>query len=231
MSKLKRSIAGALCMGVAVCVIGLTGMTTAKAAEAPEGILETTGQTQQDAIGEITEHEFVLNALETAMDLAHEEPYVYEYMGDLTQLSGFTAEELESLVADTGLAGLGAYYAEKEKTHEINALFLIAVAKLESGFGKSNLAKNSNNLGGLKNGNGGYMKFDSKEDCIEYQATLLRDNYLSEDGKYYAGKTTKGVSKYYCEGSSSWYKQVEGLMKKGYYTVMEAREAAQQITP
>lgn len=230
MNRIMRSITGTVLAVVAVCVIGLTGTTTAKAAEMPreDAAQETAGQAEVTPAEEQEVNELAMDVSEIILELSQENeqpPYKYEYMGDLTQVTGFSAEELEALVEGTGLEGLGAFYAEKEQTHGINALFLIAVAKLESGFGKSSLARNSNNLGGLKNGKGGYMKFDSKEDCIEYQATLLRDRYLSEGGKYYAGKTTKAVSKRYCEGSSSWYGQVESLMEKGYNKIIELRKA------
>lgn len=143
-------------------------------------------------------------------------PYSYEYMSDLTRITGFTGAQLEKALQGTGLAGLGNYYAEKERTHGINALFLIGIAKLESAGGTSSLARNSNNLGGLKNGNSGYLSFATKEDCVEYMADLLKEKYLTEGGRYYKGKTSKDVSIRYCEQSASWYGQVESLMKDSY---------------
>ncbi len=142
------------------------------------------------------------------------QPYSYEYMSDLTRITGFSGEQLERALTGTALSGLGAFYAEKERTHGINALFLIAVAKLESAGGTSSLARRQNNLGGLKNGGSGYLSFGSREECVEYMADLLKDNYLSEGGKYYKGKTTQSVSIRYCEQSASWYSQVESLMQR-----------------
>ncbi len=139
--------------------------------------------------------------------------YEYLYMSDLTTLSGFSGQELELVLSGTGLSGLGEAFAQKELTHGVNALFLVAIAQYESAFGNSSLATGSNNLGGLKDGNGGYMSFETKEDCVDYMASLLKENYLEEDGRFYRGKTTKDVSYYYCEQSSTWYGQIESLMQ------------------
>lgn len=153
-------------------------------------------------------------------NLAMTAGYQYEYLSDLTRITGYSGEQLEKALAGTGLAGLGEYYAQKEKTHGINALFLIGIAKLESAGGSSRLARAQNNLGGLKNGKGGYMSFATKEDCVEYMATLLKDKYLTPGAKHYFGNTSKNVSVRYCEQSASWYTQVEDLMNKSYQKVL-----------
>ncbi|MEG1656068.1 MAG: glucosaminidase domain-containing protein [Christensenellaceae bacterium] len=142
--------------------------------------------------------------------------YTYEYMSDLTTITNYSGAQLEEVLRGTGLAGLGEYFAQKEKTHGINALFLIGITKLESASGTSSLARSKNNLGGLKNGSSGYLSFDSKQDCVEYMANILKDNYLSENGKHYKGTTSQAVSIRYCEQSTSWYQQVENLMKSAY---------------
>lgn len=55
--------------------------------------------------------------------------------------SGATAEQLNSILEDKGvLEGSGEAFAEAEKTHNINALYLISHALLETGHGQSELA-------------------------------------------------------------------------------------------
>ena len=210
-----------ICAGLLVAVIGFTVFP--RQAEAAELPADTRTQAADEAFANALSESIAQAVIGTFTDEELVTKYEYAPYGDLTVLSGFTAEELESLLEGSGLEGLGAFYAEKEQPHGINALFLISVAQLESGFGNSKLAQNCNNLGGIKNGSDGYMEFPTKEDCIEYQATLLRDDYLDENGKYYSGKTTKDVSVKYCEGSESWYTQVESLMKKNFSKVMELR--------
>lgn len=211
-----------MCAGVLVLALGVTALPRAMAADLPTRLeTETVGETSAEALAKsISQAVF-----ETFTDETVITPYEYTPYGDLTVLSGCTAEELEALLKGSGLEGLGECYAEKEQTHGINALFLISVAQLESGFGESKLAENCNNLGGIKNGNDGYMEFPTKQDCVEYQATLLRDDYLDENGKYYQGKTTKDVSQNYCGGSESWYTQVESLMRSNFEKVEEMRAA------
>ena len=200
--------------GLLVLAIGTTALPHALAAESTE--LQESAEALAESITQAV--------IETFTDEALIAPYEYAPYEDLTVITGYTAEELEALLEDSGLEGLGAYYAEKEQTHGINALFLISVAQLESGVGNSSLARNCNNLGGIKNGNDGYMEFPTKQDCVEYQATLLRDDYLNENGKYYRGKTSKDVSQNYCGGSESWYTQVESLMKSNFGKIQEMRE-------
>ncbi|MEG1753735.1 MAG: glucosaminidase domain-containing protein [Christensenella sp.] len=211
-----------ICIGAVVAAIGFTALPQAKAADVPQDrATQIAGQQLADALSK----SITKAVTETFANEQLTVPYEYQPYGDLTVITGFTADELELLLVGSGLAGLGTVYAEKEQTHGINALFLISVAQLESGFGNSKLAQNCNNLGGIKNGNSGYMEFPTKQACVEYQTTLLQGEYLSEGGKYYAGKTTKDVSKNYCEGSASWYTQVESLMKKNFNKIMDVRAA------
>ena len=128
--------------GLLVLAIGTTALPHALAAESTE--LQESAEALAESITQAV--------IETFTDEALIAPYEYAPYEDLTVITGYTAEELEALLEDSGLEGLGAYYAEKEQTHGINALFLISVAQLESGFGNSSLARNCNNLGGIKNG-------------------------------------------------------------------------------
>lgn len=227
MKKAIIKIGRIVCVGVLAVAIGFSVFPgQAQAAELPAG---TGIQAEDESFADALLKSITQAVTETFADETLVIKYEYTPYNDLTVIAGFTGEELETLLKDSGLAGLGAFYAEKEQTHGINALFLISVAQLESGFGNSKLAQNCNNLGGIKNGGDGYMEFPTKQDCVEYQSTLLRDDYLAENGKYYSGKTTKDVSKKYCEGSESWYTQVESLMKKNYNELMELRNKAQAV--
>lgn len=141
--------------------------------------------------------------------------YEYSYLSNVTRITGLTAEQLEKAVAGTGLAGLGECYAEMEAKYGINALFLIGIAKLESASGTSGLARGQNNLGGIKDGKGGYLSFSSKAACVDHMARLLKDSYLTPGARYYHGQTSRDVNICYCE-SADWYSQVETLMSSSY---------------
>jgi len=147
--------------------------------------------------------------------------YEYEYGSNLTRLTAYSPEQLEQLLDGTELSGLGTTFAEMESKYGVNALFLISITKQESGSGSSSLARRQNNLGGLKNGRGGYMAFDTKADCVDYMAQLLGSKYLTEGGRLYSGTSVKDVARRYCEQSSSWTAAIENLMKEGYNKIIK----------
>jgi beta-N-acetylglucosaminidase len=124
---------------------------------------------------------------------------------------GYTAEELE-----IGLRGelkpLADTFIAAEKETGVNAIFLASVAALESGWGKSNLAEEKNNLYGWR-GASGYRWFWSKESCINHVARFLKKHYLSPDGKYYSGATVEGVCVRY-NGCDEWSEMVRQIMNQ-----------------
>ena len=126
-----------------------------------------------------------------------------ETESDLTLKSGFSAEELEA-----GLRGELCLYARDfvlaEEKYGVNAVFLAAVAALESGWGK--YCFRENNIFGWSG-----KSFSSKEECIDFVASKIAEHYLSEDGKYYNGKTVSGVNVFY-NGSDLWAKKVKEIM-------------------
>jgi len=130
--------------------------------------------------------------------------------------SGLQASHIEEFFRGTALAGqeLEEAVLDIEEKYGINAYFTIAVMKLESGNGKSRLAKKKNNLFGL-NATGGSNKnafyFESKEDCVEKFGQLLSKNYVKK------GYTTiEKVAKKYCPANPKWASLVKEIMKSDY---------------
>lgn len=122
---------------------------------------------------------------------------------DLTTLSGVTAKELDD-VLKYDLKGLGEYFVKAEQEHGVNALFLASVAALESGWGR--YCFKENNMFGY-----GSMSFNSKEECIDFVAMKLKENYLSPNGKYHNGYTIDAVNKRY-NGRVEWATTVTQIM-------------------
>ena len=122
---------------------------------------------------------------------------------DLTVPCGYSAKELSE-----GLLGKLSFLAEDfiaaEEKYSVNAVFLAAVAALESGWGK--YCFRPNNIFGWSG-----KDFETKEECIDFVASKIAEHYLSEDGKYYNGKTVSGVNVCY-NGSGLWEKAVNGIM-------------------
>ncbi|WP_193726874.1 glucosaminidase domain-containing protein [Paenibacillus guangzhouensis] len=130
--------------------------------------------------------------------------------------SGLSEEHIAQLFKGTALAGheLEEAVLEIEEQYGINAYFTIAVMKLESGNGKSKLAKTKNNLFGL-NATGGSNKnafnFKSKGASVEKFGQLLSKNYVKK------GYTTiEKVATKYCPVNPKWPSLVKGIMKSDY---------------
>lgn len=123
---------------------------------------------------------------------------------------GLTVQELESGL----LGGLKPYakaFLQAEEETGVNAVFLAAVAALESGWGDSRIAQEKNNLFGW-GGASGYMAFESKEACISKVAERIKALYLTPEGKYFNGYTVQAVNERY-NASWQWGKTVEQIME------------------
>lgn len=117
-----------------------------------------------------------------------------------------------------------------EKKYNINGIFLASIAIHESNWGKSQIAKDKNNLFGY----GSYdstpyessFEFDDYSEGIETVAKSLVKYYLNPsgtkiydgekaDGKYFNGPTLSGVNTRYAS-DKEWYKKVYKYMETLY---------------
>ena len=88
-----------------------------------------------------------------------------------------------------------------QKEYGVNGLYLMGLACLESGYGKSEFARKRNNLVGWNAINSNANKasyFESKEECILYVAERLKTNYLNENGCYFNGYSARAIDVKYC---------------------------------
>ena len=143
------------------------------------------------------------------------ETFAFSDERDLTMPCGLSEEELAA-----GLRGklilLAPEFIAAEEKYGVNAVFLAAVAALESGWGKSCFRRN--NIFGWSG-----KSFDSKEECIDFVASKIAEHYLSVEGKYYNGKTVAGVNTCY-NGNAFWEQKVSGIM------AMIEKKAAKAVT-
>lgn len=124
---------------------------------------------------------------------------------DITQKTNLVPDMIEALLP-TDLKGLGQAFYEGEQQYDINALFVLSIIRLESGNGTSSLARNCNNLGGIKSGEDGYRAFASREECVAYMFDLLDRIYINQ------GRTTIAeIGQLYCE-TGGWIPQVKSIM-------------------
>jgi hypothetical protein len=131
--------------------------------------------------------------------------------------SGLTELHIVEILKGTALEGqaLEKTILEIEKKYGINAYFTIAIMKLESGNGKSRLARSKNNLFGLNAIDGDQynqaLKFDTKGDSVRKFGQLIAKNYVE---KGYA--TVEKVAGKYCPANPKWSVLVKNIMKRDY---------------
>jgi beta-N-acetylglucosaminidase len=100
----------------------------------------------------------------------------------------------------------GEYIAAYEATG-ICPVFLAAKDALESGWGRH--CHEPNNLSGYYTD---YV-FDSPEDCIQFVAKRIDENYLSENGLFHKGDSLDDVAVHY-NGSQKWADEVRTIMEE-----------------
>ncbi len=99
-------------------------------------------------------------------------------MNDLVNLICEKRSDDDEDPSDNPFYNSGDTFYEMECETGINAVYVMAIFTVESGFGESMCRPN--NAGGITTGDGGYKSFNSIDDCILYTGSLLsryRDNY------------------------------------------------------
>lgn len=133
---------------------------------------------------------------------------------DLTIPSGETAASLDQFLAGSVLAGLGASFMHAETTYHVSARYFVAHAILESGWGTSAIAQYKYNLFGFgaddANPYGDAMTFTSFDACIQYVAQFIETNYLTAAGKFYHGRTLRGMNVDYAS-DPNWAEKIASI--------------------
>ena len=132
---------------------------------------------------------------------------------NLTELSNLTQEQIYKILEGTRLQCLSEYYYEYEKIYKINALFIISLTSLESGYGTSKLARTHNNIAGYR-GSKCWTYFNSWHDCLNEVYRLISQEYLSPSGKFYNGLDIKSVNSKYCGNTYQWSIDINTIAHK-----------------
>lgn len=139
------------------------------------------------------------------------------YSLNLLTPSAVTAYELNQFLKSTNMAGLGSAFVNAELKTGVNAIFLTSLAIHESFWGKSNIAKDKNNLFGYraydKSPYKSAVHFSSVEEGVIFVANKLKTNYLLTSGIYYAGPTLAGVNKKY-SSDLKWGAKIAATMNQ-----------------
>ncbi|WP_345242319.1 N-acetylglucosaminidase [Pontibacillus salipaludis] len=156
--------------------------------------------------------------------LGKEDTPLFNYLSLLTK-SDYTAEELDQYMNDYSpinnsvLFGHGESFIKAQEKYGVNALYLMAHAIHESGWGNSSIARDKNNLYGLNatddNPYGNAFEFNSIEDNIMFAAQFVKDGYLTGTGFRangdYLGNKGEGMNVKYAS-DPYWGQKIAGHM-------------------
>lgn len=114
--------------------------------------------------------------------------------------SNLTVEQISKILSGTKIQTYAQDFYDMEQKHNVNALFCLSVACLESGGGAKNA--NKNNFFGFRTKRG-WMSFSTPRDGIFYFGELMNK-------KMYFGKSIEQIGLIYCDGS--WSPKVKQIM-------------------
>ena len=145
------------------------------------------------------------------------------YAMDVTQKYKGDAQALNKYLVGKGvLEGKGQAFLDAQKKYGISAAVLVGICSHETGYGKSNLAIRKNNVGGIrKSGSKEFRTFNSVDECIDFMARLLKNNYVDNEGRSLC--KLYQINAKYCPitdptdkncGNSIWAKSVTNIVKQ-----------------
>ena len=149
----------------------------------------------------ITDSTFSIEEVKDIQESVKVKNYSLTVDTDLRTPSNATSEDINKMLEGTKLYGLGDAFVKAEKAYGVNALYMMGLAALESGYGTSRFAIERNNLYGWNavDSNPDKAKFfDSKEQATLFVASKLKQNYLTEGGRYFEGYSARAVDVHYC---------------------------------
>lgn len=138
-------------------------------------------------------------------------------MQDVRATSGNSAAAIDKAFSGTPLTGLGRVFKTAEQAYGVNAYFLAAVAAHESDYGRSQIAKDKNNLFGFgASDDSPYDNahtFETTEKGVFEVASFLSSAYLNENGPYYEGVSVDAVGKRYAT-DPQWSEKVSTMINQ-----------------
>lgn len=115
------------------------------------------------------------------------ETYAAEF--NIYEKSGYSVEEFNAMLENTNLANHGEAFKNMEDNHNVNGIYAMSVAALESGF-ESRKLNSSNNIFGMMS-KGKLIKYSSIAENINAFGSLMNKSI-------YKGKPISKIAKTYC---------------------------------
>lgn len=138
---------------------------------------------------------------------------------DLTQRTGLSKEDFKTLISRVKQDKTKFFYNNSDiiydlcEEYQINEIFFCGLISAESGWDIVQSHRKTHNYISLMS-KGKLIKYSSVEEGLRVAAQKLHDNYLSEDGKYYEGKTLSAVKINFCPKTAKWVDLVYNGMEK-----------------
>ena len=98
---------------------------------------------------------------------------------NLTEKSNIDKDKAKVLLEGSALQTAAGAYVYAEEVYGVNAIFLMALTSHESGHGRSALAIERNNIGGVKDSNGNWKYYSDWGECIMHIARFISNSYLN----------------------------------------------------
>lgn len=144
---------------------------------------------------------------------------MYDLESNILKNSNLSANQLKKAVNETvpnnHLAAMIPAAVHAEKKYGINALWTVAHAATETGWGKSIIARTRNNFFGFNavdsNPNNA-TKYKTAAGSVEHYASFLKEHYLTKGGEYYNGSTPHGVMTRYASAGDRAAKTIVQIM-------------------
>lgn len=138
---------------------------------------------------------------------------------DLTQRCGLTRNDFIKLMTDCR-ADTSGFFEENAgliydlcEKYELNEIFFCGLISAESGWNIAGNHRRTHNYISLMSSNG-LIYFDSVESGLEGAAKTLHNNYLTQGGRFYYGKTLEAMRTRFCPVNPGWTSLVYGRMQQ-----------------
>ena len=138
---------------------------------------------------------------------------------DLTVRTGLSKEDFKKLIANVKQDTSKFFYDNSDMIYDlcaeyqINEIFFCGLISAESGWNIASNHRRTYNYISLMS-KGKLIQYGSLEEGLRVAAQKLHDNYLTEGGRFYHGKTLSGVKTKFCPASSTWVNLVYGRMQQ-----------------
>lgn len=130
-------------------------------------------------------------------------------------------EDLNKLLKDTPMKGQGQAFLDAQEKYGINALFLMSITKVESGYGKNPARGTKYNVAGLKTRSGKYQQHKNYAASVDSLASSLKRLYINSSKKLV---TVEKIKTQYCPGNKTWSKEICNEMNVLSRKIMEIYE-------